>query len=102
MPSSTAAVKEWVASSHRTCDKGSSRNSPAYTRIPIWYRSVGKRACSASFLEEFFSETQFPAYGLLGNSVNSLGVLRACSVRVRLKLFGMLAYAEDLSDDSLW
>src|SRR5215213_4206154 len=58
MTSSTAAVKEWVASSHRTCDKGSSPNSPAYTRIPIWYRSVGKRACSASFLEEFFSETQ--------------------------------------------
>src|SRR5215213_2953485 len=58
MTSSTAAVKEWVASSHRTCDKGSSRNSPAYTRIPIWYRSVGKRACSASFREEFFSETR--------------------------------------------
>ena len=32
---------------------------PAYTRIPIGYRRVGKRPCSASFLEEFFSETQW-------------------------------------------
>jgi hypothetical protein len=26
-----------------------------------------KRACSASFLEEFFSETGFPAKSILGN-----------------------------------
>jgi hypothetical protein len=32
-------------------------NSHSYTRIPIRYRGVCKRACSAGFLEEFFSET---------------------------------------------
>src|ERR687890_2904388 len=31
----------------------------SYARIPIRYWGVGKRACSASFLEEFFSETQW-------------------------------------------
>src|SRR5215217_2361281 len=33
-------------------------NSYSYARIPVPYRGVGKRACSASFLEEFFSETR--------------------------------------------
>src|SRR5215218_3489080 len=33
-------------------------NSRTYTRIPLQYRGVGKRACSASFREEVFSETQ--------------------------------------------
>lgn len=28
--------------------------------------------------------------------------LRACLVKVRVELFGFLAYAEDLSDSSLW
>ena len=32
-------------------------NPGSYTRIPIRYRGVGKRACSVSFREEFFSET---------------------------------------------
>jgi hypothetical protein len=33
-------------------------NPYPYTRMLMRYRGVGKRACSASFLEEFFSETQ--------------------------------------------
>src|SRR5215208_1324417 len=33
-------------------------NLHSYTRIPIRYRGVGKRDCSTSFLEEFFSETR--------------------------------------------
>jgi hypothetical protein len=33
------------------------------TRITLRYRSVGKRACSPGFLEEFFSET----YGIEGS-----------------------------------
>src|SRR5215211_1316560 len=33
-------------------------NLPSYTRTPMRCRGVGKRACSPSFLEEFFSETQ--------------------------------------------
>src|SRR5215212_619506 len=41
-------------------------NPHSYTRIPVRYRGVGKRACSPGFLEEFFSETQFPAFGALG------------------------------------
>jgi hypothetical protein len=32
-------------------------NSPAYARIPVRYRGVGKRACSPGFLQEVFSET---------------------------------------------
>jgi hypothetical protein len=43
-------------------------NSYSYTRIPIRCRGVGKRACSASFRVEFFSETEFPALGVLGTS----------------------------------
>ena len=37
---------------------GNWANTYSYTRIPIRYQGVGKRACSASFLEEFFSETR--------------------------------------------
>src|SRR5215218_5671003 len=33
-------------------------NPRPYTRMLMRYRGVGKRACSVSFLEEFFSETQ--------------------------------------------
>jgi hypothetical protein len=33
-------------------------NPDSYTRIPIRYRGVCKRACSASFLEEVFPETR--------------------------------------------
>src|SRR5215208_5400334 len=43
-------------------------NPYPYTRMLMRYRGVGKRACSASFLEEFFSETQFPAFRIVGNS----------------------------------
>src|SRR5215207_9206904 len=38
-------------------------NPLVYTRIPIRYRGVGKRACSASFLVEVFSETRFLRLG---------------------------------------
>jgi len=34
--------------------------SPAYTLIPVRYRGVGKRACSANCREEFFSEIELP------------------------------------------
>src|SRR5215216_5603506 len=33
-------------------------NPYPYTRMLMRYRGVGERTCSASFLEEFFSETQ--------------------------------------------
>ena len=33
-------------------------NPRPYTRMLMRYRGVGKRACSVSFLEEFFSDSQ--------------------------------------------
>src|SRR5215212_6008972 len=41
-------------------------NLHSYTRIPIRYRGVGKRACSASFLEEGFPETKLPVLEIIG------------------------------------
>src|SRR5215213_8557768 len=38
-------------------------NPDSYTRIPIRYRGVGKRACSASFREELFSEARRTSVG---------------------------------------
>jgi hypothetical protein len=43
-------------------------NSPAYARIPIRCRGVGKRAYSSSFLVGFFPETGLPLNSILGNS----------------------------------
>jgi hypothetical protein len=52
-------------------------NPYSYTRIPILYGSVGRRACSPGFLEEFFSETDLrglrsSARGALMPSVGSV------------------------------
>jgi len=50
-------------------------NPYPYARIGIRYRSVGKRACSPGFREEFFSETGLPALpsrGLLLGKSRSL------------------------------
>src|SRR5215217_3077251 len=41
-------------------------NPYPYTRMLMRYRGVCERACSASFLEEFFSETRLPVFGVLG------------------------------------
>src|SRR5215213_8709840 len=56
----------------RTDILGNPPNDDSYTRIPIRYRGVGRRACSASFLEEFFSETSFMASVLLGGLVHQV------------------------------
>src|ERR687890_387843 len=61
-----------VASIHRESEEGYSRKPYSSTRIPVRYWGVGKRACSAGFLEEFFSETRVPASVILGNPVSGL------------------------------
>jgi hypothetical protein len=58
-----------------------------YARIGIRYRSVGKRACSPGFLEEFFSETRAAPvrYPCIGPAINgiSLEAEKSClSVRL--------------------
>src|SRR5215216_118994 len=61
-------------------------NSYSYARIPIRYRGVCKRACSAGFLEELFSETGLPPNDVLGISA---AIKRAGAVRRGLE-FGEL------------
>ena|SRR5215211_499185 len=55
-------------------------NSYSYARIPIWYRGIGKRACSPGYLEEFFSETGRPPNLVLGNPVPYIRYSRKKSV----------------------
>src|SRR5215211_6341267 len=43
-------------------------NPYPYTRMLMWYRGVCGRACSVSFLEEFFSEIEFPVWAMLRGS----------------------------------
>jgi hypothetical protein len=55
-------------------------NLQSYTRVPIRYRGVGKRACSPGFLEEFFSETGLPPDK--GMCTAALGTIMSMRVKV--------------------